>query len=112
MYLSCIILESSCEERLGEEKPTEPKLFRLSFIDPMLHELESFYEVDKPASERFEGGIPVLDYEENTLWKMSGTWLLRIDKNIFSRSTFMTTRPSIALRTFFKELSTTRINLL
>jgi hypothetical protein len=57
MYLSGVVLQDTCQERLSEEEPWDPEIRRSTLIDPFLHKFQPFDKVIDIASQRFETGV-------------------------------------------------------
>lgn len=56
-YLSGEILGDSGQEGLGEVEAWNPEAGRGAVVDPSLHELESFQEIQDPGSHGLETGV-------------------------------------------------------
>ena len=67
MYLSGVILEHTCQERLCEEEPRDPEIGRSPLVNPFLHELQPFNQIVDIASERFEAGVR---HFEEQIWNL------------------------------------------
>jgi hypothetical protein len=113
IYFSRVVLQNPSEETLSEIKPWNPEVGRLSFVYPVLDEVEPIDEVDDPRCHWFQTGIrdSVPLFRNSVIVNGIGQLLINtlVKVKTSSSSLDMETSPSIALLSCSKLLVTSTI---